>query len=84
MLYNENKVLAGSIYLFYIISEVVYATKTSILVKIDGKERAEKVNLKIQVAFSYAKFPIDRNGGIKQVIDEKDFNLASTFSPTNF
>ena len=54
MLYNENKVLAGSIYLFYIISEVVYATKTSILVKIDGKERAEKVNLKIQVAFSYA------------------------------
>ena len=68
----------------YIISEVVYASKTSISVKIDGNERAEKVNLKIPVAFSYAKFPIDQNGEIKQVIDEKDFNVASTFSPTDF
>ena len=68
----------------YIISEVVYASKTSISVKIDGTKRAEKVNLKIPVAFSYAKFPIDQNGEIKQVIDEKDFNVASTFSPTNF
>ena len=72
----------------YIISEVVYASKTSISVKIDGNGKSEfetvKVNLKIPVAFSYAKFPIDQNGGIKQVIDEKDFNVASTFSPTNF
>ena len=68
----------------YIISEVVYASKTSISVKIDGNERFEKVNLKIPVAFSYAKFPINQNGEIKQVIDEKDFNVASTFSPTNF
>ena len=37
----------------YTISEVVYASKTTISVKIDGNERAEKVNLKIQVAFSY-------------------------------
>ena len=68
----------------YIISEVVYASKTSILVKIDGNERAEKVNLKIPVAFSYAKFPIDQNGEIKQVIDEKDFTVAFSFAPTNF
>ena len=68
----------------YIISEVVYASKTTISVKIDGNERAEKVNLKIPVAFSYAKFPIDQNGEIKQVIDEKEFNVASTFSPTKF
>ena len=72
----------------YIISEVVYASKTSISVKIDGNGKSEfetvKVNLKIPVAFSYAKFPINQNGEIKQVIDEKDFNVASTFSPTNF
>ena len=66
----------------YVISEVVYASKTSIMVKIDGSERAEKVSLKIPVAFSYAKFPIDQNGKLKQVIDEKEFNVASTFAPT--
>ena len=72
----------------YIISEVVYASKTSISVKIDGNGKGEfetvKVNLKIPVAFSYAKFPINQNGEIKQVIDDKDFNVASTFSPTKF
>ena len=68
----------------YIISEVVYASKTTISVKIDGNERAEKVNLKIPVAFSYAKFPIDQKGEIKQVIDEKDFTVAFSFAPTNF
>merc|ERR1719500_1935083 len=40
----------------YVISEVVYASKTSIMVKVDGSERAERVSLKIPVAFSYAKF----------------------------
>ena len=63
----------------YVISEVVYASKASILVRIDGSERAEKVSLKIPVAFSYAKFPIDKNGELKQVIDEKEINVASTF-----
>merc|ERR1712227_25697 len=53
----------------YVISDVVYASKTSILVK-------------IAVAFSYAKFPIDKNGELKQVIDEKEINVASTFAPT--
>ena len=66
----------------YVISDVVYASKTSISVKIDGSERAEEVSLKIPVAFSYAKFPIDKNGELKQVIDEKDINVASTFAPT--
>ena len=66
----------------YIISDVVYASKTSIMVKVDGSERAEKVSLKIPVAFSYAKFPIDQNGKLKQVIDEKEINVASTFAPT--
>ena len=66
----------------YVISDVVYASKTSISVKIDGSERAEEVSLKIPVAFSYAKFPIDKNGELKQVIDEKEINVASTFAPT--
>ena len=67
----------------YVISEVVYASKTSIMVKIDDTERSEKVSLKIPVAFTYAKFPIDKNGELKQVIDEKEINAASTFAPTN-
>ena len=82
----------------YVISEVVYASKTSISVKIDGsehpwclmgipsnvstfaEERAEEVSLKYPVAFSYAKFQIDKNGVLKQVIDEKEFDVASTFA----
>ena len=66
----------------YVISEVVYASKTSIMVKVDGSEHAEKVSLKIPVAFSYLKFPIDKNGELKQVIDENEINVASTFAPT--
>ena len=66
----------------YVISEVVYASKTSIIVKIDGTERSEKVSLKIPVAFTYAKFPIDKNGELKQVLDEKEINVASTFAST--
>ena len=66
----------------YIISDVVYASKTSIMVKVDGSERAEKVSVKIPVAFSFAKFPIDKNGKLKQVIDEKEINVSSTFAPT--
>ena len=66
----------------YVISEVVYASKTSIMVKVDGSERAEEVSLKTPVAFSYAKFPIDKNGELKQVMDEKEINVASTFAPT--
>ena len=66
----------------YVISEVVYASKTSIMVKVDGTEREEKVSMKIPVAFSYAKFPVDKNGELKQVVEEKEINLASTFSPT--
>ena len=68
----------------YIIADVVYASKTSISVKIDSTERAEKVTFKIPVAFSYAKFPIDPNGELKQVVEEKDFNVACSFAPTNF
>ena len=68
----------------YIISEVVYASKTSILVKVGDTERSEKVSLKIPVAFSYAKFPVDKNGELKQVINEMDINVASTFAPANF
>ena len=66
----------------YVISEVVYASKTSIMVKVDGSEHAEKVSLKIPVAFSYLKFPIDKNGELKQVINENEINVASTFAPT--
>ena len=66
----------------YVISEVVYASTTSIMVKVDGTESAKKVTLKIPVAFSYAKFPIDKNGELKQVVEEKEINVASTFSPT--
>ena len=66
----------------YVISEVVYASTTSIMVKVDGTESAKKVNMKIPVAFSYAKFPIDKNGELKQVVEGKEINVASTFSPT--
>ena len=67
-----------------LIFNIDLSSETSISVKIDGTERAEKVNLKIPVAFSYAKFPINQNGEIKQVIDEKDFTVAFSFAPTNF
>ena len=60
----------------------LYAANTSITVKVDGTECEENVSFKIPVAFSYAKFPIDKNGKLKQVVDEKEINVASTFAPT--
>lgn len=68
----------------YIISEVVYASQTSISVKINGTQCEKKVTVDIPVAFSYAKFPIEKSGKLKQVIEESDMDLASTFAPTNF
>ena len=66
----------------YIISEVVYASETSIMVKVGDTEKSEELSLKIPVAFSYAKFPIDKNGELKQVINEMEIDVTSTFAPT--
>ena len=66
----------------YIISEVVYASETFIMVKVGDTEKSEELSLKIPVAFSYAKFPIDKNGELKQVINEMEIDVASTFAPT--
>ena len=66
----------------YIISEVVYASNISIMVKVGDTEKSEKVSLKIPVAFSYAKFPINKNGELKQVINEMEIDVTSTFAPT--
>ena len=65
----------------YIISEVVYASETSIMVKVGDTEKSEELSLKIPVAFSYAKFPIDKNGELKQVINQMEIDVASTFAP---
>ena len=65
----------------YIISEVVYASNTSIMVKVGDTKKSERVSLKIPVAFSYAKFPIDKHGELKQVINEMKIDVASTFAP---
>ena len=51
----------------YIISEVVYASNTSIMVKIGDYKKSERVSVKIPVAFSYTQFPIDMHGKLKQV-----------------
>ena len=51
----------------YIISEVVYASNTSIMVKIGDTKKSERVSVKIPVAFSYTQFPIDMHGKLKQV-----------------
>ena len=72
----------GSI--LYIISDVVYASQTSISVKIDGKERSKRVSKKIPVAFSFAKLKIDQSGELKYFIDEKELDVAYPFAPTNF
>ena len=56
------------------------------MAKVDGRrwKRVDVVSWKtpVPVAFSYAKFLIDKNGELKQVIDEKEINVASTFAPT--
>ena len=51
----------------YIISEVVYASNTSIMVKIGDTKKSERVSVKIPVAFSYTQFPIDMHEKLKQV-----------------
>ena len=58
----------------YIISEVVYASNTSIMVKIGDYKKSERVSVKIPVAFSYKQFPIDMHGELKQVGHKRDEN----------
>ena len=59
----------------YIISEVVYAQKVTIDVQVEKKERSERklmeVDVQIPVAFSYLKFPVDKNGVLLAAKDTK-------------
>ena len=52
----------------YIISEVVYASNTSIMVKVGDTKKSERVSVKIPVAFSYKQFPIDMHGELKKQV----------------
>ena len=59
----------------YIISEVVYAEKVIIDVQISTKEKfgenTVEIDSKIPVAFSYLKFPVDKNGVLLAAKDTK-------------
>ena len=59
----------------YIISEVVYAEKVIIDIQINTKEKYDsnivEIDSKIPVAFSYLKFPVDKNGVLLAAKDTK-------------
>ena len=59
----------------YIISEVVYAEKVIIDIQINTKDKYDsnivEIDSKIPVAFSYLKFPVDKNGVLLAAKDTK-------------
>ena len=62
----------------YVISEVIYAESVSINVSVEGESNAEILDLKIPVAFSYTKFPIDKDGVLKPARDT-EIKISATF-----
>ena len=56
----------------YVVSEVVYATKVIIDVQVNKKKKILKIDTgKIPVAFTYLKFPVDKNGVLLAAKDTK-------------
>ena len=67
----------------YIITEVVYSKGLSINAKVHNAEFEDDISARIPVAFSYTKFPIDKNGILKSAKDTK-VDIHATFeSPTS-
>ena len=64
----------------FIITEVVYAEKVDIEVLVDKtiKTTTVDINKKIPIAFSYMKFPMDKDGILKQARDT-DVKLSASF-----
>ena len=65
----------------FIISEVIYADKISVDVKVGTARMSDEITVKTPVAFSYMKFPVDKLGVLQPAKDSKlkisaDFKLV--------
>ena len=67
----------------YVITEVVYATNTTIEVSVEGKEKKNEIKTKIPIAFSYTKFPISSSGIMKAAVDTK-IKKSAKFAPADY
>ena len=64
----------------YVISEVVYADKIIVEVQISNSANVLQIENQIPVAFSYMKFPVDKNGVLLPAQDTK-IKLDAVFEP---
>ena len=64
----------------YVISEVVYATNVIVEVQISDTHNVFQIENQIPVAFSYMKFPVDKNGVLLPAQDTK-IKLDAVFEP---
>ena len=67
----------------YVITEVVYASNTTIKVSVEGKEKKNEIKTKIPIAFSYTKFPISSSGIMKAAVDTK-IKKTAKFAPADY
>merc|ERR1719153_718706 len=72
----------------FIISEVIYADKISVDVKVGTARMSDEIKVKTPVAFSYMKFPVDKLGVLQPAKDSKlkisaDFKLVNEEDKTS-
>ena len=67
--------------ILYIITEVIYANKVSVSSKVGSDVKEEAMSTSgVPVAFSYTKFPVDKEGIIKEARNTT-LNRSRTFAP---
>ena len=85
LIYDGNKLVSNpsrpNRRKIYVITSVLYASEVRIQICVHGEEFRGTVKVKIPVAFSYTKFPVDSIGIVKPAIRlEVGHGIRSTFS----
>ena len=62
----------------FIISEVIYADKISVDVKVGTARMSDEITTRTPVAFNYMKFPVDKLGVLQPAKDGK-LNTVAAF-----
>ena len=85
LIYDGNKLVSNpsspNRRKIYVLTSVLYASEVRIQICVHGEEFRGTVKVKIPVAFSYTKFPVDSIGIVKPAIRLEDgHGIRSTFS----
>ena len=65
----------------YMISEVIYASKVTIMASVGSASKKKTLTRKLPVAFSYTKYPVSTDGVIKEAKDLDRLDRSASFAP---